>query len=135
MHDRPTPEELLDAVASFLRERVVGATGGVLAYHARVAANALDIARRQIALEPAARQREQTALARLLGADPATDVAQLNRLLCERIAGGTIGLQTPGLAECLWQITLDKLAVDQPGYESYARQQLARAAPPGQQEH
>jgi hypothetical protein len=130
MHDRPTPEELLDAVASFLRERVVGATGGVLAYHARVAANALDIARRQIALEPAARQREQAALARLLDADPATDAAQLNRLLCERIASGAISLQTPGLADCLWQITLDKLAVDQPGYETYVRE-LRAAAPDG----
>jgi len=127
MHDRPTPTELLDAVAAFLREQVVPASSGSLAYHARVAANALDIARREIALAPAARQREQAALVALLGADPATDLAQLNRMLCERIASGAIGLDTPGLAGCLWQITLDRLAVDQPTYDTYLRS-LGQAA-------
>jgi hypothetical protein len=121
MHDRPTPEELLEAVAAFLRDQVVPASAGPVAFHARVAANALDIARRQIALAPAALEREHAALVQLLDVDPTHDVAHLNRLLCERIAGGTMGLHTPGLAACLWQITLDKLAVDQPNYETYVR--------------
>jgi Domain of unknown function (DUF6285) len=123
MQDRPAPEELLEAVAAFLRERVVvaGAADGAAAFHARVAANALDIARRQMALEPASRQREHAALVKLLGADAGHDVARLNRMLCERIASGTMDLGTPGLAACLWQITLDKLAVDQPSYETYLR--------------
>lgn len=122
MQDRPTPDELLDAVAAFLRDHVVPGTGsGPVAFHARVAANALDIARRQMALAPAAREREHAALVKLLGADSHNDVAQLNRMLCEHIAGGTLGLSTPGLAACLWQITLDKLAVDQPSYETYVR--------------
>jgi len=42
-------------------------------------------------------------------------------LLCERIAAGEMDLATPGLAETLWQITLDKLAVDQPTYDTYLR--------------
>ena len=42
-------------------------------------------------------------------------------MLCERIADGVMDLDTPGLAACLWQITLDKLAVDQPNYETYVR--------------
>jgi hypothetical protein len=122
MQDRPTPDELLQAVASFLREQVVpGAAGGSVAFHARVAANALDIARRQMALAPAAQERAHAALVKLLDADPRNDVAQLIRMLCERIAHGVMDLQTPGLAECLWQITLDKLAVDQPSYETYVR--------------
>jgi len=121
MHDQPTPEQLLDAVAAFLREQVVPGSAGALAFHARVAANALDIARRELALAPAAALREQAALARLLDADPATDLLQLNRLLWERIAAGALGLDTPGLADALWQITLDKLSVDQPHYESYLR--------------
>ena len=128
MQDHPTPDELLDAVASLLREQVMPAAAGTpLAYHARVAANALDIVRRQIALAPAAQQREQAALAALLAADAATDVAQLNHALCERIASGAMTLETPGLTDVLWQITLDKLAVDQPTYDTYVRQQ---AAPP-----
>ena len=44
-------------------------------------------------------------------------------MLCERIAQGVVDLGTPGLADCLWQITLDKLAVDQPSYETYVRMQ------------
>jgi Domain of unknown function (DUF6285) len=131
MQDRPTPEELLEAVAGFLRDQVIPGTSvsGPVAFHARVAANALDIARRQMALAPAAHEREHTALVKLLGADPNLDVAQLNRMLCERIASGAMGLDTPGLAACLWQTTLDKLAVDQPGYETYVRSLLRDAEP------
>jgi hypothetical protein len=121
MQDRPTPAQLLEAVAAFLREQVMPATTGALAFDARVAANALDIARRQLELAADVAQREHDALVVLLGADPGHDVAQLNRLLCDRIAGGEIGLDTPGLADCLWQITLDKLAVDQPTYDTYLR--------------
>ena len=123
MQDRPTPEELLEAVAGFLRDQVVPGTSvsGPEAFHARVAANALDIARRQMRLEPAAHERERAALVKLLGADLSLDEAELNRVLCERIARGAMGLDTPGLAACLWQITLDKLAIDQPSYETYVR--------------
>src|SRR5262245_66399073 len=127
MQDRPTPDELLDAVAAFLREQVMPATTGTVAFHARVAANALDIARREIALAPAAQQREHAALVQLLGAEPGTDLAQLNRTLCERIASRAIDLDTPGLTACLWPLTLDHLAVDQPSYDTYLRN-LPRAA-------
>jgi Domain of unknown function (DUF6285) len=130
MQDRPTPEQLLEAVASFLRDQVVpGIAGGPLAFQARVAANALDIARRQMALAPAAHEREHAALVKLLGADPGHDVEQLSRMLCERITGGAMDLDTPGLASCLWQITLDKLAVDQPSYETCVRARRAEPDP------
>lgn len=125
MQDRPTPAELLDAVAAFLREQVGPATTGPLAFHARVAANALDIAHRELQLGPAAAAREHVALVALLDADPGSDLAQLNRLLCERIAAGTIDLATPGLATALWRITLDKLAIDQPGYDTHLRHRRA----------
>jgi hypothetical protein len=122
MQDRPNPEQLLEAVAAFLRDHVVsGAASSQMAFHARVAANALDIARRQMMLAPGMREREHAALVKLLDAASDHDVAQLNRMLCERIAHGVMDLGTPGLADCLWQITLDKLAVDQPSYETYVR--------------
>ena len=124
MQDRPNPEELLEAVAAFLRDHVVPSTAnGQVAFHARVAANALDIARRQMTLAPGMLEREHAALVKLLDAAPDRDVAQLNRMLCERIAHGVMDSGTPGLADCLWQITLDKLAVDQPSYETYVRVQ------------
>ena len=44
---------------------------------------------------------------------------ELNRTLADKIAKGEVDLQTAGLAEHLWQTTMDKLAVDQPGYAAY----------------
>ena len=49
-------------------------------------------------------------------------LGELNRALAERIASGEADLQTPGLADHLWQTTMDKLAVDQPNYASYKRE-------------
>jgi hypothetical protein len=120
MHQRPDPLDLLDAVAAFLREQALPQLPGHAAYHARVAANALDIVRRQLQLAPAADAAELQRLQQLLGRDGS--LAELNALLCERIASAAIGLHTPGLAEHLWATTLDKLAVDQPGYDSYRRE-------------
>jgi Domain of unknown function (DUF6285) len=56
----------------------------------------------------------------LLGADGT--VTELNRALADRIAKSEVDLATPGLAEHLWQTTMDKLAVDQPNYASYKRE-------------
>jgi uncharacterized protein DUF6285 len=63
---------------------------------------------------------ETTRLKQLLGIDGA--LIDLNRALSEKIANGEVDLQTPGLAEHLWQTTMDKLAVDQPNYASYKRE-------------
>ena len=121
MQDRPSAEQLLEAVAAFLREQVVPSATGPLAFPARVAANALDIARREALLAPAAEARERSELAALLQADPHSEVEQLNRRLCDAIAADTMDLQTAGLTNALWRITLDKLAIDQPTYETYRR--------------
>jgi hypothetical protein len=126
MHQRPDPDDLLEAVALYLREQALPELPGHAAYLARVAANALDIVRRQLQQAPRAEAAELQRLRQLLNSDGA--LAELNRRLCERIAGGEVGLHTPGLAEHLWQTTLDTLAVDQPGYDSYRREAGALAA-------
>jgi hypothetical protein len=54
--------------------------------------------------------------------DKQGSLGELNRVLADRIAKGELDLQTPGLAEHLWQTTLAKLAVDQPNYASYKRE-------------
>jgi aminoglycoside phosphotransferase (APT) family kinase protein len=51
-YGRPTTSELLDAVRGYLTEQVLPATGGQLAFHARVAANALAIVARELELGP-----------------------------------------------------------------------------------
>ncbi|WP_218508847.1 DUF6285 domain-containing protein [Variovorax sp. dw_308] len=119
MQDPPAAAELIEAVAAFLREQVVTSTGGAaVPFHARVAANALDIVQRELSLAPEANARERVRLRALLGADMPADLAEANRLLCARIASGAMTLATPGLAEHLRQTARDKLAIDQPGYDN-----------------
>ena len=65
-------------------------------------------------------------LSRLLGADGS--LAELNTPAVPAHRRGEMGLHTPGLAAHLWRVTLDKLAVDQPGYESYRRLRTSSAA-------
>lgn len=116
MQDRPDFDQLLEAVAAFLRTQVAPQTEGQLSYHARVAANTLEIVRREVRLGSQAQARELQRLHALLGADAPSDLAGANRLLCERIAAGQLDEATPGLLDHLKQTTRDKLAIDQPGY-------------------
>jgi hypothetical protein len=77
-------------------------------------------------LEGASDAAELARLKSLLGADGS--LADLNRALADKIASGEADLETPGLAEHLWQTTLAKLAVDQPNYGSY-RREMGRDTP------
>jgi hypothetical protein len=120
MQDPPTIAELLQAAAAFLREVAVPQLSGHASFHARVAANALDIVERELELRPAAERDEHARLKALLDRDGSLE--ELNSLLSRRIAAGELGLQTPGLAEHLWATTLAKVAIDQPTYASYRRE-------------
>ena len=120
MQDEPTPEELISAVADFLRNDIAPAVSGHNAFKLRVSINALDLVTRQLKLEQASDSAEAARLSQLLGEQGS--VGELTRALAERIAGGEIDLQTPGLAEHLWRTTMDKLAVDQPNYAAYRRE-------------
>jgi uncharacterized protein YigA (DUF484 family) len=120
MQDEPTPEELIKAVADFLRNELAPGISGHNAFKLRVAINALDLVTRQLALAQDSDTAEAARLARLLGEEGT--LAELNRRLADRIAKGEADLQTPGLAEHVWQTTMDKLAVDQPNYASYKRE-------------
>jgi hypothetical protein len=71
MQDRPTVQELLEAVRSFLEADVVPALDGPRQFHARVAANVLAIVGREVAGEEAALAAEWQRLATLLGTEPA----------------------------------------------------------------
>jgi hypothetical protein len=120
MQDEPTPSELIKAVADFLRNELTPALGGHNAFKLRVAINALDLVTRQLALESSSDAAELARLTRLL--DMQGSLGELNRILAGRIASGEADLQTPGLADHLWQTTMDKLAVDQPNYAAYRRE-------------
>ncbi len=120
MQDEPTPTELIKAVADFLRNEITPVIKGHNAFKLRVGINALDLVTRQLTLAEESDAAELAGLRKLLGTDGS--LADLNRVLAEKIASGKADLQTPGLADHLWQTTLAKLAVDQPNYGSYKRE-------------
>jgi hypothetical protein len=120
MQDEPTPIELIKAVSDFLRSEIAPAISGHNAFKLRVSINALNLVTRQLALEQASDAAEAARLTELLGLRG--PLGELNRALADRIASGEADLQTPGLAEHLWQTTLAKLAVDQPNYAAYRRE-------------
>jgi hypothetical protein len=117
MQDSPNPSEILAAVARFLKDEAAPALSGHFAFQARVAANALEMTRRQIELASEAEAEELARLKTLLGRDG--DLAALTAELSRRIAAGEADLATPGLADHLWATTLAKMAVDQPTYAAY----------------
>ncbi len=125
MQDEPRPSELTKAVADFLREDITPFVSGQNAFKLRVAINMLDLVTRQLTLEAASNTAEEQRLRRLLGVDGA--LFELNRVLADKLANGELDLQAPGVAEHLWQTTMDKLAIDQPTYTAY-RRELARGA-------
>ncbi len=120
MQDEPTPTELIKAVADFLRNEITPVIKGHSAFKLRVGINALELVTRQLALEQGSDAAEAARLSKLLGMPGS--LGELNRALADRIANGEMDLQTPGLADHLWQTTMAKLAVDQPNYASYKRE-------------
>jgi len=120
MQDEPTPIELTKAVADFLRDDIALLVSGHQAFKLRVATNILDLVTRQLTLEAASDAMEAARLAELL--ELQGSLLELNRALADSIAKGQVDLTTPGLADHLWQTTMDKLAVDQPNYASYKRE-------------
>jgi len=120
MQDKPHPSELIAIVARFLRQELMPDLDAHRAFQLRVAANALDLAARQLAIETDGNAQETRGLRNVLGHDGT--LPALNAELAAAIADGRLTLEHPGLAELLWTTTLAKLAVDQPQYASYKRE-------------
>jgi len=119
MREQPSAAELIDAVAGFITNEIAPTLTGRLAFHARVAANALAIVKRELELGPAADQADAARLKSLLGMEG--DNVALTEELCRRIEAGEIAADDPALVEHLWASTLATLAVDQPNYGTYRR--------------
>jgi hypothetical protein len=119
MYDPPNTTELVTAVREFIEDQAIPQLEGRTAFHARVAANALAIVERQLALGPAAEAAEHKRLSALLAQEG--DLEELTRELCQRIRSGSMGPDRADLLDHLRTTTLDKLAVDQPRYSGYQR--------------
>lgn len=125
MQDGPTPVEILASIAAYLRKDVMPKLSGSDAFQLRVASNALDLVRRQLAVPPERMGEVGEALARVVGHEGEGDV--LLTELALRIADGRIDPFDDEVEALLWSITEAKLEVDQPGYAGLARARALRA--------
>jgi len=129
MQDRPTVDELLAAIEHFLDAEIVPNVPGSRGFHARVAANAIRIVRRELDLQEEHLRDEWQRLDSILGsaelpAERKTLLAELrsrNEALCALIRDGKdddLALITEHVRETV----RDKLAVSDPDL-------LSRSAP------
>jgi hypothetical protein len=105
LHGRPTAQELVKAVAGFLREQVEPQTEGALRYQVRIAVRALEVVGRELELGPSQDDAHQTRLAALGMADDAA--------LATAIRTGRLDSH-PGLVEALRADAQDRLLVANP---------------------
>jgi hypothetical protein len=122
VQDKPSADELLDALAAFLETKVVPAFEGRDRFHALVGANVARIVARELRLAPAQCRDEYDALCGLLGETPTdsgpstAELLRLNAELCRRIDDGDAdhGEFRRRVREFLRRTVVAKLAVDNP---------------------
>lgn len=107
-HDPPSAHDLLDSVRAFLVDDLPERVGGRDRFLARVAANAIGIAERELRLGPVHAERHRARLA-TFGVD--SDAA-----LAAAIRSGSMDDRFGEVSVALGQATLDKLAVANPAY-------------------
>ena len=113
MQDRPTAQELLEAVAEFL-ERDVLPLDGRVGFHGRVARNVVDIVRRELDQAPEADAAERAGLARLLGTADVDDLREANAELARRIREGALDDHRDEVLGHLRATTTAKLRIANP---------------------
>lgn len=113
-HERPDAKELIEAVTEFLTEKVVPNLPGQGGFHARVAANGLTIALRELNQGPALTAEERDRLHSILGHDGAAE--DLNAELVENIRAGELPKDPTELLAHLRATVRDKLLIANPKY-------------------
>jgi len=151
MQDRPTADELLAAIAAFLRADVLPGTPGRLRFHLRVATNLLAVLRRELEAEPAARRREWAGLHALEGLSldgpppgpddpppPPESLRGANERLCAAIREGAYDADAPegaarrtALLAHLRAVVTDKLRIANPAFLERVQQEQAGGGGPG----
>lgn len=112
--DRPDLLELLRTVEVFLQERAMPALEGELAFQARVSANLLRIAQRELRDGPAMDAAAAARLRALLGSDGPLD--EQTRRLAAAIRDGSLDGRMAEVNSHVRQSVEDKLRVTNPGY-------------------
>ena len=119
MQDEPNSAQLLAAVIRFLRDSAAPLLPPREAFDARVAANALELVQRDLALGAESAAAENDRLVALLGRDGS--LAELNAALSAHLGEGGPDAVTPAIRDHLYATTLEKLGIDQPRYSAYLR--------------
>lgn len=125
MQDRPTYDELLAAIESFLEDDVAPNLAGSRGFHARVSANTVRIIRRELAAEEEHLAAEWAGLDEILGAEPAPPdraglrdaIRRRNSRLCELIRSGELddGERAALVRRHVQQTVRNKISVTNPG--------------------
>lgn len=117
-------DELLKSVGEFLRDEVMAETAGRTNFLARVAANSIEIVRREATIKPVVAESTVKRLDSLLGntstGSMEHSIEQLNRRLVEAIRSGQLGLSNLELQAHLRQSVFEQLSIDQPNYPGLA---------------
>lgn len=108
--DRPTAEELLDAISEYLQATAAKPN----AFHNRIANNLIQLLKREFKLGAIAEQAEHRRLAALL--DQQKTLPQLHQQLCDKIRSGEMDWRNTALLQHLRATTADKLRIDNPAY-------------------
>ncbi len=111
--NRPSQDELLEAVAEFLSQKVEDP--GADQFYRRVASNVINQVRREHTLSGKFKEQETALLRELLNADENTSLQQLNQQLNDAIANREQSINVQ-LTQCLLNIAKHKLAIDNPRY-------------------
>lgn len=124
MQDRPTIDELLEAVAGFLRDDVMPNTQGRISFHARVSANVIEMLRRELGSLEDHYSSEWDGLDHLQGVEPMPPglanvrerLLARNKELSDRIQKGDsdTGPWRDAVFAHLRRVTHDKLTVSNP---------------------
>ncbi len=115
MNDRPTPTELLDAIARTLDEQVLAETSGATRHAVRIAANLCRIVVRELNAEESAEIDDS--LSALIASNPGDDLA---RLLDERLQADDAVFDA-AVADLLFADVCRRVDIAKPGYRASDR--------------
>lgn len=108
--DRPTAQEILDAVNEFLLQP----PGPTYSFHSKVASNLVQVLKREWQYGEHANAAEKKGLEALLGQQAELDSLYLQ--LCNAIREGQMDWQNPALMQQLRSSVEAKLRIDNPKY-------------------
>ncbi len=113
--DRPSAEEILQAIDQFLLEKVAPQLEPHSRFHLKVTSNLLRLLQREFKQRDSLNLAELQRLQKLLNSDD-QDLAALNQELCDAIRTGTLGLDHELLKSHLKATARSKLEIDNPRY-------------------